>query len=319
MEINELKMLQALPLDIKIAKSKLRIEEWYRYFSGKVYVSFSGGKDSTVLLHLVRSLYPEVVGVYSDTGLEFPEIRNFVKETENVVWLKPKMNHKEIIKTYGYPVIGKEVADCIEGGRKGQIYRLNRLNGILKNKDGGKSRYDTSKYKFLMDAPFKISGKCCNEMKKKPFKLYERESENQPILGTMTEESQLREQSYLKTGCNSFESKRPISAPISFWNEKDIWNYIKLYNVSYSKIYDMGYERTGCMFCAFGAHLEKGENRFQKMQRTHPNQWNYCMKDISEGGLGMKEVLDFINVPYMNNVDKKKTSNGIAYQQFKIV
>jgi hypothetical protein len=81
----------------------------------------------------------------------------------------------------------------------------------------------------------------------------------------------------------------------------------------------MGYERTGCMFCMFGAHLEKGENRFQRMQRTHTNQYNYCMKDESEGGLGMKEVLDYINVPYMNNVDKKKTSEGVAYQQFKII
>ncbi len=57
-------------------------------------------------------------------------------------------------------------------------------------------------------------------------------------------------------------------------------------------------ERTGCMFCAFGAHLEKYPNRFQKMQRTHPKQWEYCMRPCEDGGLGMARVLDFIGVPW---------------------
>ena len=85
MERWQLTQFQGLPLEVKIEKSKLRIREWYENFDGNVHVSFSGGKDSTVLLHLVRSLYPEVPGVFSDTGLEFPEIRAFVKTVENVV------------------------------------------------------------------------------------------------------------------------------------------------------------------------------------------------------------------------------------------
>ena len=52
--------MQSLPLEAKIVKSQLRIREWYEYWNGEVYVSFSGGKDSTVLLHLVRELYPDV-------------------------------------------------------------------------------------------------------------------------------------------------------------------------------------------------------------------------------------------------------------------
>ena len=87
--LEDLKMLQALPLDAKVLKTKQRIREWYRTFDGKVYVSFSGGKDSTVLLHIVRELYPEVEAVFVDTGLEYPEIREFVKSVDNVTWVRP--------------------------------------------------------------------------------------------------------------------------------------------------------------------------------------------------------------------------------------
>ena len=288
MERYQLKQMQALPLEIKIQKTNLRIKEWYEHYDGDVYVSFSGGKDSTVLLHLVRKLYPDVVAVFSDTGLEFPEIREFVKNIENVEWLKPAKNFKDVINEYGYPIISKEVADCIYGARKGQPYRTKRIDGSMKG-----SRYDASKYAYLMDAPFKIAQNCCYYMKKKPFKDYEKKSGKKPIVGTMACESQLRTSSYLKSGCNAFNSKRPMSKPISFWTEKDIWGYMKKFNVNYSKIYDMGYQRTGCVFCGFGCHLEKEPNRFQLLKKTHPKLFDYCM---GETGLGMKKVLDFIGV-----------------------
>ena len=81
MKLEELKLMQNYPLWMKVEKTKQRIREWYEYYNGEVYVSFSGGKDSTVLLHLVRSIYPDVEAVFSDTGLEYPEIKEFVKGT----------------------------------------------------------------------------------------------------------------------------------------------------------------------------------------------------------------------------------------------
>src|SRR5690554_2266552 len=103
---NELKILQALPLEMKVLKTQQRIREWItRFGTDGVYVSFSGGKDSTVLLHIVRELYPDIEAVFVDTGLEYPEIRQFVKGFENVTWLRPKMRFDEVIKKYGYPVI----------------------------------------------------------------------------------------------------------------------------------------------------------------------------------------------------------------------
>jgi 3'-phosphoadenosine 5'-phosphosulfate sulfotransferase (PAPS reductase)/FAD synthetase len=284
--------MQSLPLEAKIIKSQQRIREWYEHWDGDVYVSFSGGKDSTVLLHLVRQLYPDVPAVFCDTGLEFPEIKQFVQGTDDVTILRPEMSFKKVLDTYGYPVIGKEVADCVEGARKGQPYRLRRFDPSYK------SMFNVSKWAFLLDAPFAISGQCCAVMKKRPFRRYEKQSKRRPLLGTMASESRLRMQKWLEAGCNAFDNKRPISQPLSFWLERDIWDYLRKFNVPYSSIYDMGYQRTGCIFCMFGCHLEKYPNRFQRLSQTHPKLYEYCMKPASERGLGLAEVLDYIGVDY---------------------
>ena len=92
--------------------------------------------------------------------------------------------------------------------------------------------------------------------------------------------------------------KHPKSMPLGFWTEQDIWLYIKKYNLTYSKIYDMGYDRTGCMYCMFGVHLEEPPNRFQLMAQTHPKRYRFCMRPLGGGGCGIKDVLGFMNIPY---------------------
>lgn len=81
-------------------------------------MSFSGGKDSTVLLHIARQLYPSIPAVFSNTGLEYPEIQKFVKSFDNVDIITPSMNFGQVITTYGYPIIGKEVAEAIYYARR---------------------------------------------------------------------------------------------------------------------------------------------------------------------------------------------------------
>ena len=117
--LDHLQELQALPLKLKVRLTQQRIREWVSEFgTDGVYVSFSGGKDSTVLLHIVRGLYPDVPAVFCDTGLEYPEIRQFVKTFDNVVWLEPKKNFFQVCEEYGFPLISKEVSECVYGARK---------------------------------------------------------------------------------------------------------------------------------------------------------------------------------------------------------
>nr|DAV00782.1 MAG TPA: phosphoadenosine-phosphosulfate reductase [Bacteriophage sp.] len=306
----DLQQMQAVPLAGKILMTKRRIREWYDYFDGQVYVSFSGGKDSTVLKHIVDSMYSDVPAVFVNTGLEYPEIQRFVREVKagkydcfnaDVDILRPEMRFDEVIKKYGYPVISKEISERVYYAKRGADWAAECLAG--RNPDGTPSAYKSPKWQYLVDAPFCVSHKCCSVMKKKPAKRYERQTGRKPILGTMACESRLRQTQWAKVGCNAFDAGRPRSAPLSFWTEQDVLRYIMAYHVPYASVYGeivgddalitTGCDRTGCMYCMYGVHLEKEPNRFQRMKVTHPKQYAYCMDK-----LGLRDVLEYIGVPY---------------------
>jgi 3'-phosphoadenosine 5'-phosphosulfate sulfotransferase (PAPS reductase)/FAD synthetase len=292
----------SMSLRDKIDMSCEKIESWYDHYDGQVYVAFSGGKDSTVLLDIVRNraIIPDskdIPAVFSDTGLEYPEIREFVKTIENVTWVKPNMNFREVIERYGYPIISKAQSQYLFEYRNSNSEKLKNLR--LNGSDKGNFKI-SEKWKFLIDAPFKIHYKCCDILKKNPMKKYEKQTNRKPIIGTMAEESFRRKTNYMKYGCNAFDKKNPNSMPLSFWTEKDVWDYIKLYDLSYSKIYDMGYTRTGCMFCMYGVDSEKCPNRFQMMEETHPKMYKYCIDNLKIG-----EVLNYMGIDYENEETKK--------------
>lgn len=310
----QLKKLQSLTLEQKIQATKVRIGEWYQHYGGKVYVSFSGGKDSTVLLHIARECFPDIEAVFVDTGLEYPEIRQFVKQHENVTILRPKMRFDEVIKKYGYPVISKTVSDKVQGAKKGTTRYHQICGDFINPKTGETSQFNYPQYKYLLAAPFKISGMCCLIMKKRPAHEFSKRTGKMPITAMMAEESSARESAWEKTGCNAFDLKNPQSQPMAFWTEQDVLAYIKTTGLPYCSVYGdivadnegqtelyktqkhyrcTGCQRTGCMFCMFGVHLEPEPNRFQRMKITHPKQYDYCINQ-----LGIGKVLDFIHVKY---------------------
>lgn len=120
-ELWELQQMQSMSLDSKIAMTITRIKGWLNAYDDQCYISFSGGKDSTVLVDIVHNRMgrTDIPLVYVDTGLEYPEVREFVKSYgDKVTWLKPKMNFKQVIEKYGYPFISKEVSESVKAARK---------------------------------------------------------------------------------------------------------------------------------------------------------------------------------------------------------
>ena len=411
-----LKELQALPLDRKIAITQARIIEWFNFWEGDVYVSFSGGKDSTVLLDLViktiKAIDPtfEVPVVFSNTGLEYPEIQRFAK-SKGATFVTPKMNIVEVIRNYGYPLISKEVSSAIYYARRIKPYdsgaacdththththqnevtrkqRSNdwncKTNDLRTGANGGgktssellsesgtncltnasthvvqkdirrkelmgtmgssdcstKSKFNKKKWLPLaQELPALISHKCCDVMKKSPIGIYQRATHNKPYIGTMAVESIMRKQSWIRTGCNAFEGKKPSSQPLSFWTEQDILEYIRTYQIEICSVYGdiveedgvlrtTGCSRTGCTMCGFGAQYEKGITRFQRLAKTHPKQYKFCIEGgewvdnpyydpnapeydeewknwnpkkiwtVGNGGLGMGYLFDMVNEIY---------------------
>jgi len=299
----DLKIMQAWPLERKVQVTQTRIIEWYQRWDGKVYVSLSGGKDSTLLLDLARRCFPDIEAVFVDTGLEFPEVRAFALSQENVTVLRPAMRFDEVVRTYGWCYPSKEVATAIYYAKRGSEWADKRLHGL--NRDGTPSKYRSShfsKWAFLKDSSFKISPKCCEIMKERPLNAYAKACGKHCIVGTMAAESERRKHAWLQTGCNAFEAKRPVSKPLSFWTEQDVLRYLRDFNIPYASVYGeivegkdgklrtTGEQRTGCIFCPVGCHLDK-ENRFQRLAVTHPKLHDYVINQ-----LGLRELLDYVGV-----------------------
>lgn len=214
-----------------------------------------------------------------------------------------------------------------------QLFGVMPAKGESKDSTNYSQMYDKSKYKFMLNAPFEVSNRCCSVMKKAPAHEYGKKSGRYPMTGQTADESRLRASNWVKNGCNGFYMKSPISNPMAFWTEQDVLQYIKERNLPIASVYGdvvedvrgtdevegqltwsdiQGYEdmgvfdsekpplrttgcnRTGCIFCGYGCHLED-ESRFEKLKVTHPKQYEYIMKPTADGGLGYKEIIDWIN------------------------
>jgi len=301
---DELKRRQAMSLDDKMHLSMERITEFGEAFDWHVASSFSGGLDSSVMVHIIERVYPNLPRVHCNTGLEYPEINRHVARTKNVVVMRPKIPFHRVVKEKGWPIASKKTARGLSVLRNPTENNQNiyRLYDIGINRFGQKVEgYKVARqWRFLVDAPFPISDLCCNIMKKEPMHRYEKETGRVQFVGILADESKGREKTYVETGCNAFDAKTPRSWPLAFWTRQDILEYIKRFDLPYASVYGdivetpdgldtTGVQGTGCVFCMFGMQLETGQNRMQRLKRTHPKLWHYCMDK-----LGMAEVLKYI-------------------------
>ncbi|KAA6299990.1 MAG: Thioredoxin-dependent 5'-adenylylsulfate reductase [Candidatus Ordinivivax streblomastigis] len=301
MTYDELKYRQSWTLEQKIDHTAGVISSFSAKANGNIFASFSGGKDSTVMLDIIRRFVDKnIPAVFCNTGNEYPEVVKFVRQTENVTVIHPEIHIRQIIEKYGFPLISKEQSQYIRQAKHTNSEKLRniRLHGSI----NGIGKI-AERWKFLIEAPFNVSEKCCDFLKKKPFEKFRKKTGLHPVIGTMASESRLRFQKWLKHGCNSFETNLIASYPLSIWTEEDVWAYIRRFKIPYCSIYDMGIKRTGCMFCSFGCHI-KGDRRFYFLKENKPKIYEHFMK-MGNNGITYREALQYCGIDFPDSINKQ--------------
>ena len=366
----DLAKMQGYSLSEKKWKVMDLIADLDNFTYGKWYVSFSGGKDSEVavdmaarfiqkrndMINTMKGLTDttpqELTVVHVMTGLEYQSVHQFVpyfcdfvsqkygvKINLKTLYPNPNKNFVNTLTKEGYPLISKEVSQCIYEARKGlekgdgsYQYRLEKLNGTHKDKDGKLSPYNMQAYKPLLYIPVRISHKCCYNTKKEPAYEFEKTTGMVPLLATTAEESRLRKTNWFIHGCNAFSGEgRHVSAPFSIWLDNDFLTYIHDEGLPIAEAYGeilpqnttgfhgqlslfdstgyqgcryctTGCDRTGCMYCMFG--ITQDINRFLRAQEMEPHRMKYVLQGgtfDSEGylvptqkGLGFAFILDWL-------------------------
>lgn len=282
----ELRERQSWTLSQKVQHSMDVISQFVERMGGvdKVYVSFSGGKDSTVLLDIARRLYPDILAVFCMTGNEYPDICRFVREKknrgENVHIIRPKLKPQEVWERYGFPLVSKVASENIHAIRtNSNSVKAKKALGII-NPDS--MFVFSERWRFLIHEPYECSNRCCDVLKKNPAHKFQKDTGRSPILGVMASESLLREKSYIRNGgCNVFTGNAK-SMPLSIWTDDDIWAYIRKFDVKIADIYHKGAKRTGCVGCGFGIQF-KNDVRMRLLYREYPKFYRTVMNYTNNG------------------------------------
>ena len=314
----QLTQRQRLPLQVKIQLTKRRIQEFYNTFDGKIYVAYSGGKDSEVLLHLAKQVNNKIKAVFVDTGTEIHTRKHAMKKADIV--LRPKIPMLKIWSKYGLPFPSKQQANFIYKVKhtKSNYLRDRLMTGIMK--DGSKTMFKVAeKWKPLINSDIEVSDRCCYYLKKEPFKRYNKESGEKPMIATMASDGMERKKQYLQSGCINFEKE--VATPLGFWTEQDILQYIKEFGLDYCDAYGDIIEengvlkttkakRTGCVECLFGIHLEKQPNRLQRLEIEDKRLWDIILNKWLDGKV--KITLDMFNIPYIYPKEEQKKLEVVA-------
>ena len=286
-------------LEIAVEQALDRIKKAYAQTGGKMYLSFSGGKDSTVLAHLIMmaELPENIPFIFANTGIELDATLNFVKnfDYDNIVIVKPRKPFSQILKQHGKPAISKIKSDWLNTHQKHidtplktvrqrqMILGIREKDGVVIGKTG--TRLANKHMHFVHpDTEIKFANKCCQYMKKYPFQDYVKENNlNGAFTGIRTAEGGIRSTVY--KSCTSIKKvgKKEFltSMPIYDWSDELIEQFIKKYDIELSDAYEKyGCKRTGCVGCPFAKDL-KGE--LKMLYENEPLKYKaimHWMKDV---------------------------------------
>ena len=298
MDFKELTQRQGWTLHQKIDHSLGVIEQFSSHYDGRVFVSFSGGKDSCVMLSLVEMILPKIQCVFVQTGCEMPAVVRFVREMQadhNIRMIRPRRSMKEVFRKCGFPLVSKEVSHDIENVRKNPYGISARKKLWL-----GNPNHIPERWMYLLNEPYQVSDRCCYHLKKSPVHRYIHDTKTYPFVGILASESRMRSASYLRRGgCNSFEENvraYPTSWPLAIWTDDDIWAYIRDRNLPLPEVYRLGANRTGCMGCGFGIH--RSSTALDTLQRLYPRWYDTIMNYENNGiryGDAIQKVIDRAN------------------------
>lgn len=266
------------------------IEQFIGYMGKKhVFVSFSGGKDSTVMLDMVRKFIPDVPVIFANTGNEFPENVKFCRSMKdkgiNFIEVHPKMTMKQVIETVGFPIISKEVCSKVN-------YYLKYPEKLKSNMEMGNWRLPY-RYQYLLNAPYQVSDKCCLILKERPITEWGKKNKSKPFIGTRAEESKRRSLGWVVSGgCNIFTGSNISSRPLSIWLKEDVNEYIKQNNLEISPLYSQdSLPRTGCVMCGFGCTFDGRISTYKLLKERYPKYYDLCM-NFSNNGYTYQEVME---------------------------
>ncbi len=299
---DQLTALQALDLDAKIAWAHERIETALSELQTPS-LAFSAGKASTIMLDMVRQHKPDIITIYGNTGIEFPECVRFAHRLRDEWHLnfyearpEPGKNFWWVVREYGWPLMGKEF------GVGGVAHKSSREKFFAELEANGELDGD-----YAIQAEVPISSACCTIIKERPSTKIQRQlGVDGVFLGIQASESRRRMFNFLEYGEWYYVDSQKLwkCHPLAIWSDDDIWAYIHRFNVPYAPLYDMGYyrstpfgdewvshKRNGCMFC--GMDIKFKDNHLSIMRHTHPRAWHTLMvnKGLGEVLLKLKFML----------------------------
>ena len=336
---------QKQPYEFKVAYATLRANEFVNECNkrGLNYHVSVGGLDSITLFLFLKSIGIDAPGI-SVSYLEDASIQKIHKELGIECLyssLRPDGTHwtkQQILQEFGFPVISKEKAAKFEllanptennktvrhaiitgeTGEYGGYQKHSRMKLPQKWLElfGG---YANEEYGTNYKIPnFKVSDKCCYYLKEKPCDDWAKKHNSVPFLGLMASEGGRRETSLMLNGCNYFGKTTIRSAPFAIFTRQDILQLALDLNVPipeiYGKIekdqngvlYTTKAQRTGCVMCGFGIHLEKSPNRFEILKDRNPKAWEYWMYNVCIDNNGEKygwaRVLNYLGINYGKDV-----------------